>query len=225
MRVTNALLPLLNARAAADADGYGRILYTSAPAGLVVTGSSTGSGTAAGGAQQYDWAYTASKKPLVSYTNTLRQGLLLEGSRVLTTAVYPMTTRTGLADDPIWLQDPPAAPTAASSGPDAAALQAFVAERRAALRAGLDPDFVASAFVQLLRMKKPPGNAAVGARSGPLAAAGGNDAFYRRLVADTQQSPYRFGCFAHGQSAVPLDASASIARLGVGLQAALWQAG
>lgn len=195
VRVTNALLPLL--RGAARARGYARVLFTASPAGYLVTGSDPG---------HSDWAYTASYKALVAYANALRQDLAMDG--VAATALYPAPTATDLAAPgrPILLQ---------RAGGDAA-LAAFLAATRARLAAGQDPDFVAAAYVQALTMGRPPPNAAVGEGSS-------GSAFAAHLLADIQDSPYRFGCYGPHQSAAPFDASAPIARLAVAVQSHILQ--
>jgi NAD(P)-dependent dehydrogenase (short-subunit alcohol dehydrogenase family) len=205
VRVTNALMPLLDKRAFAT--GYGRLLFTSAPAGYTVTGPAANSS---------DFSYSGSKSSLIGYANTLRSGLQLALSHVVVSVLYPAPTRTDLAAGarPFFLQ--PVTPDGQSPGDPA--FQAFLDARRAELAAGLDPDFVARAYVEVLTMRQPPSNAAVG-----VANANSTTQFVQNYIKNIQQSAYRFSCYEHLRGPGAFDVDGAVARVGGEAQTVLSQ--
>ena len=164
VRVTNTLWPLLQARAKVeDAGGvkakaatlkkkvevdkhYARVVFTASP----MAWSSSA-------ATPDLWGYAASQRALLIYANMLRAAVTSTpissppsaASKVKLSVLAPMATATRLVEGarPIFLD-----PTAAATDP---AFASFLANIRVATAAGLDPVFVASAYVQVLKEDKP----------------------------------------------------------------------
>ena len=150
MRVTNALWPLLNARASGG--GYGRVVFAASPLGWA-SGSAVPS--------PYLFGFTATQRALLGYANNLRAGAASCGSKVKLSTVSLMTTDTQIASgtNPIFLQPVDGAGDAVGDP----AFQAFLDALRSATAAGMDPaGLPVAAFLQVLREKAPTANVAAG---------------------------------------------------------------
>ena len=162
IRVTNGLWPLLQARAKVEDGGggglmdalkkekkdnhYARVVFTVSP--LAWSNSA---------ASPFLWAYSSAQRALLTYANNLRAAVTSTpftsppsaASKVKLSVLAPMATATRLVEGarPIFLD-----PAAGAGDP---AFAAFLADLRAATAAGLDPAWVARAYLQVLREDEP----------------------------------------------------------------------
>jgi NAD(P)-dependent dehydrogenase (short-subunit alcohol dehydrogenase family) len=138
----------------------------------------------------YMGAYVSSKRALLTYVETLRATLVAARSPATVLAVSPMATNTRLGEGlrPVYTQPVDAAGNAVSSE----AFQLYLDLMRTQLAAGLDPAFVARAFVQVLTEAKPPPAIGAGAWDAASRVRGGNDLWGVTSTAENARSPFPF---------------------------------
>lgn len=154
--VTAAMLGLM------QHPGDRRILFTCSSAAYS-SGSDVGS--------EFYQPYTAGKRALLDFANTLRSWLSLAGLGIGVSAVHPLATNTDLArgNRPIFLEAVDGAGNPAPASP----LAQVVGFMRQALAAGQPSEIVGRAYRQLLELRNPPANVFAGVSRGALAEAGG----------------------------------------------------
>ena len=175
--VTSALLPALAARSAI---GYARILFTTSVQAYIDGGVDLGT--------TYGHNYTASKRALLAYANSLRAILDASGLGIKVSTLNPMWIKTDivLGTRPIFLQ-PVDANGNAVGDPN---FQALLESLRALVANGLPTSYAAQAYMQLLTVAIPEANVVVGSDAQPYSAQGGTDSIIELLTSEMQKSAF-----------------------------------
>jgi NAD(P)-dependent dehydrogenase (short-subunit alcohol dehydrogenase family) len=173
--VTSALLPALAAR---SATGYARILFTTSFQAYIDGGGDLGI--------TYGHNYTASKRALLAYANSLRRILDASGLAIKVATLNPLWVNTDIASGtrPIFLQPVDADGDAIGDPNFQLVLDAF----RALVANGLPTSYAAQAYVQLLTATSPEANVLVGSGAEPYASQGGTDTALAILTNEMRQS-------------------------------------
>lgn len=167
LMVTAKLLPLL------PPSGYARVCFTVSVAAYTV----------ATNALAMLHGYTAMKRALLASANAWRSTLEQQGSHIAVSTVNPFAVNTRFPDNLILTEKPvTGSPTAQ-----------YVALLRRSFAGGLPAAMVGEAYVQLLAMRRPPANIAVGAATEPSATMGGNRLTEAAILAENEQAAIRFG--------------------------------
>ena len=173
--VTSAFLQALAAR---SASGYARILFTTSFQSYIDGGGDLGI--------TYGHNYTASKRALLAYANSLRKILDAAGSGISVSTLSPLWTNTDIASEtrPIFLQPVDASGNAIGDPNFQLLLDTF----RALVANGLPTSYAAQAYVQLLTATRPEPNVLVGSGAEPYASQGGTDTALAILTNEMRQS-------------------------------------
>src|SRR5215204_5126742 len=173
--VTSALLQALAAR---SASGYARILFTTSFQSYIDGGGDIGI--------TYAHNYTASKRALLAYANSLRRILNASGSAIKVSTLNPLWINTHIASGtrPIFLQPVDANGNAVGDPNFQLLLDTF----RALVANGLPASYAAQAYVQLLTATSPEANVLVGSAVEPYASQGGTDTALAILTNEMRQS-------------------------------------
>ena len=173
--VTSALLQALAAR---SASGYARILFTTSFQAYIDGGSDIG--------LTYGHNYTASKRALLAYANSLRKILDAAGSGIKVATLNPLWVNTDIASGtrPIFLQPVDVNGNAIGDPNFRLVLDAF----RALVANGLLTSYAAQAYVQLLTATSPEANVLVGSDVEPYASQGQTDTALAILTNEMRQS-------------------------------------
>jgi NAD(P)-dependent dehydrogenase (short-subunit alcohol dehydrogenase family) len=160
--VTSSLLQALVAR---SANGYGRVVFTTSFQAYIDGGGDIG--------LTYGHNYTASKRALLAYANSLRRVLDASGSAIKVSTLSPLWTRTDIASGtrPIFLQPV----DANGDSPDDPNFQLLLDAFRALVANGLPAAYAAQAYVQILSATHPEANVLVGSDIEPYSTQGGTD--------------------------------------------------
>jgi NAD(P)-dependent dehydrogenase (short-subunit alcohol dehydrogenase family) len=173
--VTSALLQALAAR---SASGYARILFTTSFQSYIDGGGDIGI--------TYAHNYTASKRALLAYANSLRRILDASGLAIKVSTLNPLWINTHIASGtrPIFLQPVDANGNAVGDPNFQLLLDTF----RALVANGLPTSYAAQAYVQLLTTTSPEANVLVGSGVEPYASQGGTDTALAILTNEMRQS-------------------------------------
>ena len=173
--VTSALLQALVTR---SASGYARILFTTSVQAYIDGGFDLGT--------TYGHSYTASKRALLAYANSLRAILNASGLAIKVSTLNPLWVNTDIASGtrPIFLQPVDANGNAIGDPNFQSLLDAF----RALVANGLPTSYAAQAWVQLLTATSPEANVIVGSDVEPYASQGGTDSALAILTNEMRQS-------------------------------------
>ena len=173
--VTSALLQALAAR---SATGYARVLFTTS-----VQSYTDGAGDLG---LTYGHSYTASKRALLAYANSLRRILDASGLAIKVSTLNPLWISTDIASGtrPIFLQPIDASGNAIGDPNFQLVLDTF----RALVANGLPASYAAQAYVQLLTAMSPEANVLVGSDVEPYASQGGTDTALAILTNEMRQS-------------------------------------